>query len=189
MLYTSFWTNSLREVLQRFPMKEYFEASGRHKCFDYLWSQNGLRMSQISMFQLTLRKTDSERQLQTSSSVVALDIFHSTSLNISIWDPITCREMKKRPRLWWCTSSIAGTLCMFSKCVCRVLIKKMCLYKFLNELLKKSSPKVPYERILWSIWSSQSFWLLVEPIRTPYESDIHVSVNTAQNWFWTIVTD
>ena len=47
-------------------MKESFEASGRHKRFDYLWSQNGLRMSQISMFQLTLRKTDSERQLQTS---------------------------------------------------------------------------------------------------------------------------
>ena len=56
-------------------MKESFEASGRHKCFDYLWSQNGLRMSQISMFQLTLRKTDSERQLQTSSCVVALDFF------------------------------------------------------------------------------------------------------------------
>ena len=62
---------------------------------DYLWSQNGLRMSQISMFQLTLRKTDSERQLQTSSSVVAFDFFHSTSLNISIWDPITCREMQE----------------------------------------------------------------------------------------------
>ena len=59
-------------------MKEYFEASGRHKHFDYLWSQNGLRMSQISLFQLTLRKTDSERQLQTSSSVVAFDFFHST---------------------------------------------------------------------------------------------------------------
>ena len=44
-------------------MKEYFEESGRHKCFDYLWSQNGLRKRQISMFQLTLRKTDSERQL------------------------------------------------------------------------------------------------------------------------------
>ena len=65
-------------------MKEYFEASGRHKRFDYLWSQNVLRMSHISMFQLTLHKTDSERQLQTSSSVVALDIFHSTTLNISI---------------------------------------------------------------------------------------------------------
>ena len=65
-------------------MKESFEASGRHKRFDYLWSQNGLRMSQISMFQLTLRKTDSERQLQTSSSVVALNFFHYTSLNISI---------------------------------------------------------------------------------------------------------
>ena len=65
-------------------MKESFEAPGRHKCFDYLWSQNGLRMSHISMFQLTLRKTDSERQLQTSSSVVALDFFHSTTLNISI---------------------------------------------------------------------------------------------------------
>ena len=35
-------------------MKESFEASGRHKRFDYLWSQNGLRMSQISMFQLTV---------------------------------------------------------------------------------------------------------------------------------------
>ena len=56
-------------------MKESFEASGRHKCFDYLWSQNGFRMSQISMFQLTLRKTDSERQLQTSSCVVAFDFF------------------------------------------------------------------------------------------------------------------
>ena len=65
-------------------MKESFEAYGRHKNFDYLWSQNGLRMSQISMFQLTLRKTDSERRLQTSSCVVALDVFHSTSLNISI---------------------------------------------------------------------------------------------------------
>ena len=61
-------------------MKESFEAFGRHKRFDYLWSQNGLRMSQISMFQLTLRKTDSERQLQTSSCVVAFDFFHSTSL-------------------------------------------------------------------------------------------------------------
>ena len=75
-------------------MKEYFEASGRHKCFDYLWSQNGVRMSHISMFQLTLRKTDSERQLHTSSCVVALNFFHSTSLNISIGDPITCREMQ-----------------------------------------------------------------------------------------------
>ena len=56
-------------------MKESFEASGRHKHFDYLWSQNGLRMSQISMFQLTLHKTDSERRLQTSSCVVALDFF------------------------------------------------------------------------------------------------------------------
>ena len=65
-------------------MKESFEASGRHKHFDYLWSQNRLGMSQISMFQLTLRKTDSERQLQTSSSVVAFDFFQSTSLNISI---------------------------------------------------------------------------------------------------------
>ena len=54
-------------------MKESFEASGRHKHFDHLWRQNGLRMSQISMFRLTLRKTDSERQLQTSSFVVALD--------------------------------------------------------------------------------------------------------------------
>ena len=45
-------------------MKELFEESGR---------QNGLRMSQISMFQSTLHKTDSERQLQTSSCVVAFD--------------------------------------------------------------------------------------------------------------------
>ena len=74
-------------------MNESFEASGRHKRFDYLWSQNGLRMSQISMFQLTLRKTDSERQLQTSSCVVAFDCYHSTSLNISIRDPVTCMEM------------------------------------------------------------------------------------------------
>ena len=65
-------------------MKESFEASGRHKRFDYLWSQNGLRMSQISMFQLTRRKTDSEQPLQTSSCVVAFDFFHSTLLNISI---------------------------------------------------------------------------------------------------------
>ena len=65
-------------------MKESFEASGHRKHFDYLWSQNGLRMSQISMFQLTLRKTNSERQLQTSSCVVALGFFHSTLLNISI---------------------------------------------------------------------------------------------------------
>ena len=42
-------------------MKESSEASGRHKRFDYLWIQKGLRMSQISMFELTLRKTDSER--------------------------------------------------------------------------------------------------------------------------------
>ena len=76
--------NSLRKVFQKFPMKEPFEASGRHKRFDYLWSQNGLRMSQISMFQLTLRKTDSKRQLQTGSCVVAFDFFHYTSLNISI---------------------------------------------------------------------------------------------------------
>ena len=76
-------------------MKEYFEASGRHKHFDYLWSQNRLRISQISMFQLTLRKTDSERQLETSSCVVQLDFLHSASLNISIWDPITCREIQE----------------------------------------------------------------------------------------------
>ena len=76
--------NSLRKVLQKFPMKESFEASGRDKCFDYLWNKNGRRMSQISMFQLTLRKTDSERQLQTSSCVVALDFFYFTSLDISI---------------------------------------------------------------------------------------------------------
>ena len=65
-------------------MKESFEASGHHKRSAYLWSQNGLRMSQISMFRLTLRKTDSERQLETNSCVVAFDFFHSTSLNISI---------------------------------------------------------------------------------------------------------
>ena len=65
-------------------MKESFEATGRHKRLDYLWIQNGLRMSQMSMLQLTLRKTDSERQLQTSSCVVALDFFHYTSINISI---------------------------------------------------------------------------------------------------------
>ena len=76
--------NSLRKVPQKLPMKESFEAPGRHKRFDYLWSQNGLRMSQISMFQLTLRKTGSERQLQSGSCVVAFDFFHSTSLNISI---------------------------------------------------------------------------------------------------------
>ena len=76
-------------------MKESFEASGCHKRFDYLWSQNGLRMSQISMFQLTLRKTDSERQLQIKYCVVAFDFFHSTSLNISIGHPITCREMQE----------------------------------------------------------------------------------------------
>ena len=76
--------NSLRKVLQKFPMKESFEAFGRHKRFDYLWRQNELRMSQISLFQLKLRKTDSERQLQTSSCVVAFDFFLSTSLNISI---------------------------------------------------------------------------------------------------------
>ena len=63
------------KLIQKFPMKESFEASGRHKRFDYLWSQNGLRMSQISRFQLTLRKTDFERQLHTSSCVVALDFF------------------------------------------------------------------------------------------------------------------
>ena len=65
-------------------MKESYEASGRHKRFDYLWSQKRLRISPISMFQLTLRKTDSERQLQTSSCVVAFDFLNSTSLNISI---------------------------------------------------------------------------------------------------------
>ena len=56
-------------------MKESFEPYGRHKRFDYLLSQNGLRMSQISMFQLTLRKTDAERKLQTGSCVVAFDFF------------------------------------------------------------------------------------------------------------------
>ena len=79
-----FLNELLKKVLQKFPMKESFEASGRHKRFDYLWSQNGLRMSQISMFELTLCKTDSERQLQTSSCVVALDFFYFTSLDISI---------------------------------------------------------------------------------------------------------
>ena len=74
----------LKKSSPKFPMKESFEASHHHKRFDYLWLQNGPRMSQISMFQLTLRKTDSERQLQTSSCVVAFDFFHSTSLNISI---------------------------------------------------------------------------------------------------------
>ena len=76
-------------------MKESFESSSRHQCFVYLWSKNILRMSQISMFQLTLRKTDSERQLQTCSCVVAFDFFHFTSLNISIWDPNTYREMQE----------------------------------------------------------------------------------------------
>ena len=56
-------------------MNESFEAARRHKRFDYLWSKNGRRMSQISMFQLTLRKTDFERQLQTSFCVVAFDFF------------------------------------------------------------------------------------------------------------------
>ena len=56
-------------------MKQSFEASGRHKRFDHLLRQSGLRMSQISMFQLTLRKTDSERQLLTSYCVVAFDFF------------------------------------------------------------------------------------------------------------------
>ena len=54
-------------------MKESFEGPGRHKSFDHMWIENRLRMSHISMFQLRLRKTDSERQLQTSSCVVALD--------------------------------------------------------------------------------------------------------------------
>ena len=76
-------------------MKESFEAFGRHKRFDYLCSINRLRISQISMFQLTLRKTDSEEQLQTSSSVAAFGFLHSNSLNISIGDPITCREMQE----------------------------------------------------------------------------------------------
>ena len=79
-----FLNELLKKNLQKFRMTESFEASGRHKRFDYTWSQNRLRMSQITMFQLTLRKTDSERQLQTSSSVVAFDFFHYTSLNISI---------------------------------------------------------------------------------------------------------
>ena len=65
-------------------MKESFEASGCLKRIDDLWSKNGLRMSQISMFQLTLGKTDSERQLQTGSCVVAFDFLHYTSPNISI---------------------------------------------------------------------------------------------------------
>ena len=56
-------------------MKESFEAPSRRERFDYLWSQIRLRMSLISMFQLTLRKTDSERQLQTSSCVVVFDFF------------------------------------------------------------------------------------------------------------------
>ena len=81
-------------------MKESFEASGHHKRFDYLWSQNGLRMSQISMSQLTLRKTDSERQLQTSSYVVAFVFYNSTSLNISKYDPITWREKQESSVMW-----------------------------------------------------------------------------------------
>ena len=76
-------------------MKESCEASSRLKRFDYFWSQNRLRMSQIFLFQLTLRKTDSEGQLQTSSCVVALDFFHSTSLNISILHSTTCTEMQE----------------------------------------------------------------------------------------------
>ena len=56
-------------------MKESFETSGCHKRLDYLWIHDGLRMSQISMFQLTLRKTNSERQLQTCSCEVAFDFF------------------------------------------------------------------------------------------------------------------
>ena len=119
-------------------MKESFEASRCHKYFDYLWSQNGLRMSQISMFQLTLRK------------------------------------------LGLCVCSLKA----FVECWVRNF-----LYKFLNKLIKKSSPKVPYERLVWSIWSWQMFWLLVEPKRTPYESHVHVSVNTAENWFRTTVTN
>ena len=79
-------------------MKESFEASGRHKCYDYLWSQNGLRMSQISMFQLTLRKPDSERQLQTSSCVVAFDFFHSTSQK-SPYEIQLLVAKRKRPQL------------------------------------------------------------------------------------------
>ena len=79
-----FLNELLKKSSPKVPYEESFEASGRHKRFDYLWSQKGLRMSQISMFQLTLRKTDSERQLQTSSCVVAFDFFHYTSLNISI---------------------------------------------------------------------------------------------------------
>ena len=79
-------------------MKESIEASGRHKGFDYFWSQNGLCMSQITMFLLTLRKTDSERQLQTCSCVVAFDFFHSTSIT-SPYDIQSLVGKFKRPQL------------------------------------------------------------------------------------------
>ena len=139
--------NSLRKVLQKFPVKKCFEASGNHKHFYYLWSENGLRMSQISMFQLTLRKTDSERQLQTSTCVVAfyflpfyitkhLHMRHSylqgNARDLSYDDALG-------PQLELCVCSRNA----FVECSLRKF-----LYKFLNELLKKSSPKVPYERIL-----------------------------------------
>ena len=79
-------------------MKESFEESGRHKRFDYLWSQSGLHISRISMFQLALRKTDSERQLQTSCCVVAFNFFQSTSL-ISPYEIRLLVGKCKRPQL------------------------------------------------------------------------------------------
>ena len=165
----AFVKSSLRKFLYKFlnellkkssPKVPYerksFETSGHHKCFDYMWSQNGLRMSQISMFQLTLRKTDSERQLQTSSCVVAFEFFHSTSLNISI---LRSNYLQGNARDLGYDDALGPQLGL---CVCsrnafvECSLRKF-LYKFLNELLKKSSPKVPYERILSSTWSSQMF--------------------------------
>ena len=75
-----FLNELLKKHYPKVPSKESFEASGRHKCFDYLWSQKRLCMSQISMFQLTLRKTDSERQLQTGSCLFAFDFLDRKSV-------------------------------------------------------------------------------------------------------------
>ena len=76
-------------------MKESFEAFGHHKRFDHLLSENGLRMNQISMFQLTLHKTDSERQLQTSSCVVAFDFFPFHFTKHLHMKSNSCREIQE----------------------------------------------------------------------------------------------
>ena len=102
---------------------------------------------QISMFQLTEPKTDSERQLQTSSCVVAFNFFpfyFSKHLHMrSNYFKGNARDLRYDGAL----GPQVG-LCVCTRKACVECSLRKFLYKFLNELLKKSSPKVPYERIL-----------------------------------------